>query len=75
MPRSNTNVYDRVPFCSTGGGSADTHLILSEKPILAHSAVTYWWLTRTTAQQPILVLRELHEQLGEEPFEYEINKV
>jgi hypothetical protein len=27
------------------------------------------------AQRPILVLRALHEQLGEEPFEYDINTV
>ena len=76
MPRSNTNVYDRVP------------VLLDRRGICGYAfnsfREAYFGPFRRNllvvdyddlARQPILVLRELHEQLGEEPFEYDINKV
>jgi len=76
MSRSNTNVYDRVPILLDRNGICgfafnsfrEGYFGLFRRNLLL---VDYDDL----AQQPIMVLGELHKQLGEEPFEYDIKTV
>jgi len=76
MPRSTTNVYDRVPILLDRGGICGYAFNSFREayfgPFRRNLLVVDY---DDLAQRPILVLRELHKQLGEEPFEYDINAV
>ena len=76
MPRSNTNVYDRVPvlldrrgICGYAFNSLREALF---GPFRRNLLVIDY---DDLAQQPIPVLNQLHEQLGEQPFEYNIQTI
>ena len=76
MPRSNTNVYDRVPvlldrrgICGYAFNSFREALF---GPFRRNLLVIDY---DDLAQQPISVLNQLHEQLGEQPFEYNIKTI
>ena len=76
VPRSTTNVYDRVPILLDRSGifgyAFNSFREAYFGPFRRNLLVVDY---DDLAQQPILVLGELHKQLGDEPFEYDINAV